>query len=239
MINRQVSYAVLFSSILLAAVSSFSQDTNAAAKAFQTWRAKRVTAEMATDGNYIGMAFAVSKSGAHGAAIDIVVGTGSKVGDLGRVTFTVQPMLVKQDPQAKPVFLPTGDLSSLNFPEVGSERAADSDIVADPRMTINVPSGATVIQITVNDGTKEFSVQLPLLEKTSTAILGGAVEMEGQQLLKCLWYSGDCGSACGGSTFCTGCSTSPNLNCVSCEMGCNNGGGCSPGTPRPPYCSGL
>ena len=238
MINRQVSCGVLLALILLGTASSYSQDTNGAVRAFQTWREKKVTAEMAADGNYIGMAFAVSKSEGGGAVVDIAVGTGANVGDLGKVSFVVRPMLMKQDLQGKSSLVPTGNTSTLNFPEVGSDRSPHTDIIANPRMTINVPSGATGVQITVNDGTKEFSVLLPILEKTSTATLGGVVEIQAQ-LLKCLWYSGDCGGGCGGATFCVGCSTSPNLNCVSCEMGCNNGGACSPGTPPPPYCSGL
>jgi hypothetical protein len=237
MIRKQISYLSLLLMVSLGTGSLFAQQVNPAVKTYNTWRDKKVSAEMATEGKFIGMAFAVTKEGEQQAKIDIVVGVGQHVGGLGKVSFVVQPMLTRQI-EGKTGFENSGNAATLNFPEIENDKSSENGVIAEPHITINLPAGATAVKITVDDGTGGSSVMLPILDKTSTAILGGTVETETQSLLKCLWYSGDCGGGCGGATFCIGCRTSPNLNCVNCEISCTNGGACTPGTPKPFYCTG-
>jgi hypothetical protein len=162
-------YVVLLALVLTCAFAASAQNVSPAVKAYRTWEAKISATEVAQ--TFIVSAFSASKSDDDTAVIDFAIGTGEKVGDLGKVTFVVQPMSQKQDEHGKQIFEPVGDPSTLLAH--GSEKSEGESIAASARITIRIPTGATVVQVKVIHGETRSSATLPLLAEPSTAIVAG------------------------------------------------------------------
>ena len=162
-------YVVLLASLLAGVAGASAQTVSPAVKAIRTWEAKIGSTEVAK--TFIVSAFSVTKADDDTAVIDFAIGTGEEVGDLGKVTFVVQPMSQKQDEQGKHIFEPIGDPSTMTAH--GSEKSDGDSIAASARITIRVPPGATVVQVKVVHGEMRSSATLPVLAEPSTAIVAG------------------------------------------------------------------
>lgn len=224
--------------ILSAFGITFAQDVNPAIKAYKNWKAKNLTAELSAEGRHIGIGFAVSMSEKAGATINVAVGVGPNVTELGGMRFIVQPVAIKQSAEGKMVFEDLGKPSTINFPKLTNLKPSEDDIIASPRLTMRTPSETGAIRITVKEGASDegYSVTLALRDRATTAVLGGAVSAQTEFFGKCIWYIGSCGGACG--TMCVACNNAaPHLNCVQCTMTCDGGGECTGGGPIPPACT--
>lgn len=175
MSRKQISHLSLLMAVLLGTVTLYSQAISPALKAYNTWKEKSVNAEIASEGNFAAMAFAVTKQSESQARVCIVIGVGQNVEGLGKVSFVVQPMITKQV-GGKNQFEAIGDPGTLNFPEIEYDKASKSGIIADSQITIKVPSGATVVKVSVINSILGSSVMLPLTDEISTAVISGKSE---------------------------------------------------------------
>lgn len=166
MIKRHV---MLLALVFAAAVVASAQSASPAVKAYRTWEAKIEATEVAK--TFIVTAFSATKSDDNTAVIDFAIGTGEKVGDLGKVTFVVQPMSQRQGDLGKQIFEPIGDPSTMTAH--GSEKSDGESIAASARITIRIPVGASVVHVKVIHGETRSSATLPLHAEPSTAIVAG------------------------------------------------------------------
>ena len=230
------SFLICFVTLIFLTAAFYGQGVSPAKKAYQVWKEKRLTTAQLADGDHIGIAFAVTGSNDI-ATINIAVGVGSKVSNLGEMKFTVQPMTMTKGVDGKNVYDAIGNAGTLRFSQVENTRGSEGDVVAEPRFTMPLTPGASAVKIFVKDKYSEYSVLLPLTGSTNTAVLVGKIDTETELLGKCVWISGDCGSGCEGRTFCRQCNAGGNLDCGNCALTCLNNGDCTGAGPVPPYWS--
>ena len=222
---------------------SFAQGESAAVKVYSAWRVNAFVKDPSgLENSHKGIGFAVSKYGETGVTIDLAIGAGTATSNLAEMEFLVQPLEITVL-DGKQSLNSIGQPSIMKSPRLENLKLSDSGVVASPKMTIPLPSGAVAIRIVVKDfgnGEKSITVTLPIGDQTSTGALikMGKCSSSTRSLTDCQWFTGTCGGGCSGQTLCTGCNNgSPDLNCVTCTMGCAGGGKCTPTTEIPQGCN--
>lgn len=158
------------------------------------------------------------------ATLDISVAVGSNIGSIGRLQFKVQPVRQKQKDGD---LVDVGNPVALNLPAQLSV-ISKNGIVAEPKITFRASNEATIVRIVVReseDSEEVVSLLLPIRQTVASAVLiqGYKCKQVGSSFDEghCTWFTGTCGSDCGGQMFCVGCNNgSPNLNCAACSMDC-------------------
>ena len=228
---------LVFSNILMA------QDTTDAAKAYFAWREKISSQKnLAGSFDHHAVAFAVSRYGDAGVTVDISIGVSPATVELKEMEFVVRPLIIS-DQSGQSILEETGRVNSVKSPRLTGLVVPESGIIASPKLVAKVPAGTKAVKVEVKGfGDQLMTVTIPLRDRPATAVLGrGENCTSSNSLSECLWFTGSCGPGggdCGGRLLCAGCNNgSPNLNCVSCTMGCTGGGECTPSTEAPQGCS--